>query len=81
LLVVEQEKHDLAQFHEVMQDRWWGFDPQEFSEMVTSAGFEAVHWRSLTTVRSVSGAVEGPSLFVLTAHQGRTTERHDRIQS
>lgn len=81
LLVVEQEKHDLAQFHEVMQDRWWGFEPAELSEMLTSVGFEGVQWRPLTTIRSDSGAVEGPGLFVMTAHRGRTSELDDRTQS
>lgn len=70
LLVVEQEKHDLAQFHEMMEDRWWGFDPEELSETIASVGFENVHRRPLCTARSTSGAVEGPSLLALTADRG-----------
>jgi ArsR family transcriptional regulator len=66
LLIVEQEKHEHQQFHEVMQDRWWGFDQTVFREQVISAGFESVRAHRLATAKAGSGSMEAPDLFVLT---------------
>lgn len=67
LLVVEQHAHNLSDFHERMQDRWWGFEPDALARQVENAGFRAVTWRDLRPDPLTAGAIEGPGLFVLTA--------------
>ena len=63
VLIVEQDAHDAAAFHERMQDRWWGFDRDEFAGWLGSAGFIDVAVRDLP----VAGAADAPDLFVATA--------------
>jgi SAM-dependent methyltransferase len=67
LLIVEQEAHENQEFYETMQDHWWGFDPVEFAEQVSAAGFAAVRQHPLATARPTSGSAESPRLFVVTA--------------
>jgi ubiquinone/menaquinone biosynthesis C-methylase UbiE/DNA-binding transcriptional ArsR family regulator len=69
LLMVEQQAHHLADFHERMQDRWWGFEPDTLAQMVADAGFLGGRYRDLKPDRLAVGATEGPGLFVLTAHR------------
>ena len=64
ILIVEQTAHQSDSFRERMQDRWWGHDPDEFSGLVESIGFEQVKWRRLVTVERANDA---PELFVTTA--------------
>ena len=73
LLLVEQEEHQHHEFHEVMQDRWWGFDPIVFGDQVVGAGFGEVRSHRLATAKPGSGTVEAPDLFVLTGR--RPTEQ------
>jgi len=69
VLIVEQETHDAATFHERMQDRWWGFDRIEFAGWLRSAGFSNVVVRDLPVV----GAADAPDLFVASAILRTTT--------
>jgi len=66
LLIVEQQAHHLEDFHERMQDRWWGFAPDELAHLVTRVGFTLVRHRNLEPDPLSSGALDGPGLFVLT---------------
>ena len=69
--MIEQRAHQLQAFHELMQDRWWGFEPTELAEQTRAAGFEDIAFRTLLTVEPAnSGAPEAPDLFVLTGRQG-----------
>lgn len=73
LLVVEQHAHKLTDFHERMQDRWWGFEPDALARQVKEAGFTRVTWRDLRPEALASGSIEGPGLFVLTAEEETLT--------
>ena len=71
LLIVEQEEHRLAEFHERMGDRWWGFEPAMLAKQVEEAGFAEVAYRPLASVRPANGKqIEAPGLFVMTAIKG-----------
>ncbi len=74
VLIVEQYAHSLEAFHDRMQDRWWGFEPEALAESVTSAGFDAVRHRRLPA----NGAADAPDLFALTATRpdGATPSRN-----
>jgi hypothetical protein len=65
-LIVEQTPHESEAFHERMQDRWWGFEPGSFGELVEEAGFTDVTLRRL---RCVERAADAPELFVVTARR------------
>jgi ArsR family transcriptional regulator len=68
LLIIEQETHQFADFHERMGDRWWGFEPQGLAMQVEAAGFADVAARPLRTARPASGGrFSAPGLFALTA--------------
>lgn len=67
VLIVEQVTHQNEAFRERMQDRWWGFDPSEFHELLESAGFREVRLHRLLTVERAAGA---PDLFVVTGRKG-----------
>jgi ArsR family transcriptional regulator len=70
LLIVEQAAHSLSEFHERMQDRWWGFVASELEEEVDEAGFEEVQSRSLPArADRPASAAEAPGLFALTARR------------
>jgi ubiquinone/menaquinone biosynthesis C-methylase UbiE/DNA-binding transcriptional ArsR family regulator len=66
LLIVEQRAHGLADFHERMQDRWWGFEPGALKRQVSKAGFVDVVHRRLPA-ESDGSVGEVPELFVMTA--------------
>lgn len=67
VLIIEQRAHQLAAFHELMQDRWWGFEPQELAKQLRSAGFDSTRYQPLQTAESRKGkSIEAPELFVLT---------------
>lgn len=70
LLVVEQQAHRLEEFFERMQDRWWGFEPAEFTRLVSKAGFRRVRRRGLAPDFNAASPLEGPDLFLLTAEKG-----------
>lgn len=63
VLIVEQTAHRNEAFRTRMQDRWWGFAPDELAGMLTAAGFGDVRTRTLATVDS---AADAPELFVAT---------------
>ena len=68
VLIVEQRKHELNAFHELMQDRLTGFDPDDLQARLVSAGFERVRWRTLATAEPLNHAApQAPDLFVMTA--------------
>ena len=70
LLVVEQAAHQCAEFHERMQDRWWGFEPQELSVDIERAGFSGIRHGPLRSAGPANGQVgAAPELFVLTARR------------
>jgi SAM-dependent methyltransferase len=67
LLVIEQQAHKNQAFFDLMQDRWWGFEPEELAEQVRTAGFTDVQVRPLITANPSSNqAPAAPALFVLT---------------
>jgi ArsR family transcriptional regulator len=68
LLIIEQQSHQLQPFHELMQDRWWGFVPAELVRQAQDAGFANAGWRPLHAARPTSAsAPQAPELFVVTA--------------
>lgn len=66
VLIIEQATHHNEAFHDRMQDRWWGFDPKEFSGWLREAGFGDVRTNSLITTER---AVDAPDLFVITGRK------------
>jgi ubiquinone/menaquinone biosynthesis C-methylase UbiE/DNA-binding transcriptional ArsR family regulator len=70
LLVIEQEPHAFAEFHERMGDRWWGFEPAALADQARAAGFGAVTTRPLVSARPANGkTIDAPALFALTARR------------
>ena len=65
-LIVEQYAHHNEAFRDRMQDRWWGFDPDELRAMMHCVGFDRIRSHRLATVQRSEDA---PELFVLTAHK------------
>lgn len=63
VLIVEQTAHENESFRERMQDRWWGFEPEELCDNFRKAGFADVHPTALTTVEPAEEAV---ALYVVT---------------
>lgn len=67
VLIVEQQAHELREFHDRMRDRWWGFEPDPLAGQVAAVGFSDVIWRRLQTAEpSGNPCVEAPELFALT---------------
>lgn len=67
-MIIEQEAHQHATFHERMGDHWWGFEPGKLSRWLRRAGFDDVQTHKLTTARPTGRSVrEVPGLFVATA--------------
>lgn len=77
VLIVEQTAHQSESFRERMQDRWWGFDPDDFSKTLRSVGFGDVESRQLVTV---TRADDAPELFVTTARKREGTASDDRTE-
>lgn len=75
VLIVEQTAHQSESFRERMQDRWWGFNPGDFSKTLRSAGFDDVESRLLVTV---TRADDAPELFVSTARKREGIASDDR---
>jgi ArsR family transcriptional regulator len=70
LLVIEQAAHELQAFHELMQDRWWGFEPDELFAEARGAGFGSLVRRRLASAEAENtSAPEAPELFVLVARK------------
>lgn len=67
LLIIEQRAHQIEAFHELMQDRWWGFEPSKLAVAVTAVGFRQVGHRPLPADAPASVVGESPELFTLTA--------------
>lgn len=77
VMIVEQQAHRLEEFHEKMQDRWWGFEPDWIVEQAGSAGLENAAWRPLQTAEQTKGsAPESPDLFVFTAQRTAPDTKH-----
>lgn len=80
LLIVEQASHRCEEFHERMQDRWWGFEPNALAAQVEQAGFTDVGHAPLTSAEPTNtNTAEAPELFVVTARRsaeppGRETD-------
>jgi ArsR family transcriptional regulator len=69
VLIVEQRAHENQKFYEMMQDRWWGFEPADLAGQLAGAGFGAVRWHPLRWAGGRSAQVEAPGLFVLTGER------------
>jgi ubiquinone/menaquinone biosynthesis C-methylase UbiE len=70
VLIVEQQAHHLEEFHDLMQDRWWGFEPEWLGEQAGLAGFENTTCRPLRTAEQTNGsAPESPDLFAFSAER------------
>ncbi len=69
ILIVEQEAHENEAFFEMMQDRWWGFEPAELARSVSAAGFRDVRHHGLSAAGGRRGATESPGLFVVSAER------------
>jgi ArsR family transcriptional regulator len=64
LLLIEQEPHHFAEFHDRMGDRWWGFDPAELADQCREAGFADVQIKPLMMARTTSRrGMDCPKLF------------------
>ncbi len=63
VLIVEQLAHRNEDFRNRMQDRWWGFEAEALSAMVSSAGFHGVNARVMSCEDL---APDVPELFVVT---------------
>lgn len=71
VMIVEQSAHEMAAFHERMQDRWWGFERGQLAELVTANALGDIRHRVLPTGEDRAGnAPEAPELFVLTGRKG-----------
>ncbi len=80
VLIVEQAAHQCEEFFDRMQDRWWGFDPEELGRQLGEAGFREIRHEVLASAEPTNaGAPEAPELFVLTARRvaGQTGETAD----
>jgi ubiquinone/menaquinone biosynthesis C-methylase UbiE len=62
-LIVEQDAHDHDEFHERMQDHWWGFGREEFVGWLRSAGFAEIEMNELA---QTDRSLDAPELFVVT---------------
>ncbi len=68
VLIVEHQPHELREFHDRMQDRWWGLAPDDLRVGLAAAGFTDIRWRPLATAEPAGKtAVEAPDLYVMTA--------------
>lgn len=67
VMLIEQCAHDNEAFRDRMQDRLWGFEPDEFRAMLLDQEFVDVATRRLWTV---VGAADAPALFVATGTRG-----------
>jgi len=68
VMIIEQEAHRNAAFHERMGDPWWGFRPAKLAQWLDQAGFAEIEARPLTTARPTGRDKTGvPGLFVATA--------------
>lgn len=65
ILLVEQVDHENQAFHEMMQDRWYGFDPAKLARQVSATGFRGVRHKFLRMTKGASGSLECPGLFAL----------------
>jgi ArsR family transcriptional regulator len=66
VMIVEQTAHHNEGFRDRMQDRWWGFDPDEFAVLLSGLGFEQAETRRLLTR---NGASDAPDLFAVAARK------------
>ncbi|HUU82991.1 MAG TPA: metalloregulator ArsR/SmtB family transcription factor [Phycisphaerae bacterium] len=70
LVLVEQVTHQCEEFHERMQDRWWGFEPEALATQVRQNGFADVRHVPLASAEpTTANTPETPQLFVLTARR------------
>lgn len=68
LVIIEQQAHRNADFHDRMGDRWWGFTPAKLERWLRRAGFVDVEARPLTTARPTGrDKIGAPRLFVVAA--------------
>ncbi len=70
VLIIEQEAHTLTAFHDMMQDRWWGFDRSELSSQLNKSGFEDCQTHDLHSVAPAKApSIDAPGLFALTGRK------------
>jgi ArsR family transcriptional regulator len=70
VLIIEQEAHSLTDFHEMMQDRWWGFDRSELCSQLADTGFEQCETHDLQSVAPAKAStIDAPGLFALTGRK------------
>lgn len=82
LLIIEQIAHREQAFHDLMQDRWWGFEPESLTAEVAAAGFVEARWRMLTTAEpSNATAPPAPQLFVMTARRTMVLRGEERTET
>jgi ArsR family transcriptional regulator len=68
LLIIEQELHHYAEFHERMGDRSWGFEPDALADWTRQAGFQAVRVHPRPTARPTARRdISCPKLFAIVA--------------
>ncbi len=62
VLIIEQSAHDHVSFRERMQDRWWGFEVDAFTDWVRKAGFADVQAKPLA---NQDLGLDAPALFIV----------------
>lgn len=73
LLIVEQRSHDYVDFHERMQDRWTGFEPDELTDVIRTSGFAHVDVASLDDASGDGSRLQVPELFTVVADRTHET--------
>lgn len=72
LMLIEQQAHRNAAFHDRMGDHWWGFTPAKLTRWASAAGFTGVQSEPLVTARPTARQMsDAPPLLVLTAKVGK----------
>lgn len=68
VLLIEQDHHHDAEFHERMGDEWWGFSPATLAEWLNEQRFTNIQWHPLRSARASWGrGGESPPIYVMTA--------------
>jgi ArsR family transcriptional regulator len=77
LLIIEQEAHHHAGFHERMGDTWWGFEPGRLEGWLEETGFDDVRYSRLRTARPLRRELNDvPPLYVMTARAAGIMNRN-----
>jgi len=68
VLIIEQKTHTLTEFHAMMQDRWWGFEPDTLSSQLAQVGLTECRVHELRTAGPAK-ASDTPELFAVTGRK------------